>query len=60
MQLQLRTKEDVQGLCEEAEINLPADQFDAIFAMASDADGEEGKCCMDTFFRARHHVLARM
>jgi len=58
--IELRTKEDVQALCEEAEIRLSPEEFDAIFSMASEADGEEGRCCMDTFFRARHHFLARV
>lgn len=55
--IQLRTKEEVQDIVQDAEINLTPDQFDAIFDMAMQADGEEGKCCLDTFFRARHHVL---
>ena len=55
----MRSKDEVRDLAEEAEIHLPDDQFDAIFNMASEADGEEGRCCLDTFFRARHYVLAK-
>lgn len=57
--MEMRPKDDVQAIVNEADIPLTDDQFDVVFKMASEADGEANKCCLDTFFRARHHVLSQ-
>ncbi len=55
----MRSKDEVRAIVvEEADIPLSDEQFDEVFQMAAQADGDGGdKCCLDTFFRARHHVL---
>lgn len=42
-------------------MGLADDQFEVVFGMAAEADGTAGggQCCLDTFFRARHHVLGQ-
>jgi hypothetical protein len=55
----LRSKQEVAELVQEAGIELSEEDFERAFAMAVEADSEEGQCCLDTFFRARHHVLAQ-
>lgn len=57
--MQLRSAEEVRSIAAEADIRLSEDQFEAVFRIAAQADDEEGKCCLDTFFRARHHVLSQ-
>ncbi|GAX80864.1 hypothetical protein CEUSTIGMA_g8299.t1 [Chlamydomonas eustigma] len=55
----LRKKAEVQELMVEAGVELGSEDFEKVFDMASKADGEESQCCLDTFFRARHHLLAQ-
>ncbi len=73
----LRDREEVKSLVSEAGIMLEDRDFDVVFAMAAEADGEAvpgavveegrggvsgrvgGRCSLDTFFRARHHLLAQ-
>ncbi len=55
----LRPKAEVQALIAEAGITLSGDDFERVFGMATEADGEGEACCLDTFFRARHHLLAQ-
>jgi len=50
---QLRSREEIEGIVEEAGIQLTPEQFEAVFGMSCEADGEEGRCCLDTWFRAR-------
>ena len=56
--LQLRPRAEVEALMAEAGISLSTEQFEAVFRMALEADGDAERCCLDTFFRARHHLLA--
>ena len=56
--MELRPRTEVQEIMAEAGIDLDSADFDRVFAMASEADGEVDACCLDTFFRARHHLLA--
>lgn len=73
----LRDRSEVKGLVDDAGIMLEDKDFEIIFAMAAEADGEPvpgavveegsagvagragGRCSLDTFFRARHHLLAQ-
>ncbi len=55
----LRGRPEVKELVVEAGIELSDEDFDKVFSMASEADGEAEQCCLDTFFRARHHLLAQ-
>lgn len=57
--IKLRPKAEIQELVAEAAIELSSEEFDKLFAMSAEADGETELCCLDTFFRARHHVLAQ-
>ncbi|KAL6757424.1 flagella associated protein [Haematococcus lacustris] len=59
--LQLRGKEEVRSIAREAEIVLSDEEFDTLWNMSVDADGEQasGRACLDTFFRARHYMLGR-
>uniref|UniRef100_A0A7S2VV15 EFHB C-terminal EF-hand domain-containing protein n=1 Tax=Chlamydomonas chlamydogama TaxID=225041 RepID=A0A7S2VV15_9CHLO len=57
--MQLRPKDDVRELVKEADIEMDDATFDRVFEMAAQADGESQQCCLDTFFRARHHDLSR-
>ncbi|GFR51165.1 hypothetical protein Agub_g13522 [Astrephomene gubernaculifera] len=67
----LRPKEEIRQLVDDAGVNMSEEEFDAAWALAADADGagiaaaaattSDGKprACIDTFFRARHHLLAQ-
>ncbi|MEW5318517.1 MAG: hypothetical protein WDW38_009733 [Sanguina aurantia] len=58
--LKLTTRQEMQELVTEAGIDLTGEDFDIVFRFAADADGRgEDRCCLDTFFRARHAVLAQ-
>ena len=60
MFVQLRNEDEVRSICEEASITLSEDEFQTVFGLACEADGEADRCCLDTFFRARHHVLRQL
>lgn len=56
----LRSKSEIRELVTESGIELTDEEFDVVFKMAQTADSEEEeRCCLDTFFRARHHQLAK-
>ncbi|GLC45943.1 hypothetical protein PLESTF_000715000 [Pleodorina starrii] len=61
----LRPKEEIRQLVREAGLTLGDEEFDAAWGLAADADGaaptaaDEPRACIDTFFRARHHLLAQ-
>lgn len=52
-----RSKEEVRDLATEAGMTLADAEFDRLWAMATEADGAGDRACLDTFFRARQHVL---
>ncbi len=58
---QLRSKDEIRDILADSDIVLGEEAFSQVFQMASEADGEAAndKCCLDTFFRARHHVLSQ-
>ncbi|KXZ53002.1 hypothetical protein GPECTOR_8g371 [Gonium pectorale] len=71
----LRPKEDIRQLVNEAGLTLTDAEFDAAWELAAEADGAGAaaaageevsagtsgrpRACIDTFFRARHHMLAQ-
>lgn len=56
----LRSKEDIHALMVDAAVALSDEDFARVWEMATSADGEgPERCCLDTFFRARHHVLSQ-
>eukprot|EP00798_Chlamydomonas_sp_ICE-L_P007391 gene7391-517_t len=57
--IKLRFKAEIKDLVADAGIDISDEDFDKVFGMSSEADGEAGACCLDTFFRARNHVLAQ-
>mmetsp|Transcript_4493 Transcript_4493/g.7571 ORF Transcript_4493/g.7571 Transcript_4493/m.7571 type:complete len:442 (+) Transcript_4493:85-1410(+) len=57
--MELRSAEDIKAVTEEADIVISDEHFAQVFEMAAQADGEVAKCCLDTFFRARHHMLGQ-
>ena len=42
----LRGKDEVRELMGEAGIELSGEDFEKVFAMASEADEEQGQCCL--------------
>ena len=55
-----RSKAEVRALADEAGMAASDADFEAAWALASEADGTaDGRACLDTFFRARQHLLAQ-
>ncbi len=55
-----RPKADILSLVTEAGMSVSPTEFDAAWALAFEADGSaDGHVCLDTFFRARQHLLAQ-
>ena len=57
--IMLRPRAEMQALIAEAGIELSQEVFGRVCGRATEADGELEACCLDTFFRARHHLLAQ-
>ncbi|KAG1679449.1 hypothetical protein FOA52_007741 [Chlamydomonas sp. UWO 241] len=56
----MRSRVEVRALISDAAVALSDDEFDAVWSMAANADGVGPEtACLDTFFRARHHLLAQ-
>lgn len=51
--LHLYGRDELKVLVEEAGLSIGEEEFSSIFSMASEADGVDGKACIDTLFRAR-------
>mmetsp|Transcript_523 Transcript_523/g.1407 ORF Transcript_523/g.1407 Transcript_523/m.1407 type:complete len:287 (-) Transcript_523:468-1328(-) len=56
----MRSRDEVRALVADAALQLSDEEFERCWGMAAGADGEgPDRACLDTFFRARHHVLSQ-
>lgn len=56
----MRDKEEMRDIVAAAGLPLAEEEFDQIWNMSVDCDRQQDKCCLDTFMKVRHHILARM
>jgi len=57
--LQMRGRAEIKRFLRVAKLDVPDHEFEDIFVMAAEHDEQPDKCCMETFMRARHMIVAR-
>jgi len=57
--LQMRGRAELKRFLRAAKLDLPDHEFEDIFVMAAEHDEQPDKCCMETFMKARHMIVAR-